>query len=304
MKILLTGSTGMVGQNILENEQSKNYKFIIPNRAELDLTNFDETKNYLLKNNPDFIVNAAGRVGGIHANMTNQTAFMLENFDINRNLIIASRECGIERLLNLGSSCMYPKDAINPLKEEFLFTGSLEPTNEGYAISKCFAAKLCQFINLESDSLKYKTIVPCNLYGKFDSFDPINSHMLPAAIRKVHEAIHTNQDIVNVWGSGRARREFMYVEDFSNFLFYAINNFEKMPSIMNVGIGKDYSISEYYQNICDTLGFKGELVFDKSKPEGMQQKLVDISLLKNFGWESSFSLKEGIIRTHKYFRKL
>lgn len=303
MKILLTGSTGMVGRNITGNILFSKFDFLLPTRNELDLTKFKNTKDYLKKNKPDFVINAAGRVGGIHANMTNQTAFMIENFDINRNLITASKECGIKELINLGSSCMYPKDAINPLKEEYLYSGTLEPTNEGYAISKCFASKLCQFINNDSHEYSYKTIVPCNLYGKFDNFDPKHSHMLPAAIRKIHEAIMKDIPYVDVWGTGKVRREFMFAEDFSNFIYYAIEHFSSMPDIMNVGIGEDLSISEYYQNIASVLGYSGRLNFDKDKPEGMKQKLIDISLLKKFGWQSSFSLSEGINKTYQYYKE-
>jgi len=304
MKILLTGSTGMVGRNIINNKDYKNYSFILPSRLDLDLTQFNSTKTFLKENKPDLIINAAGKVGGIHANMTNQTSFMVENYDINRNLILSARDLGIKKFLNLGSSCMYSKDSINPLKETSLFSGALEPTNEGYAFSKCFAAKLGQFINNEIGQLIYKTVVPCNLYGKFDSFDPNNSHMVPAAIRKIHEAIIYEHDSVNVWGTGNVRREFMFAEDFSNFIYHAIKNFDNLPEIMNVGTGIDYSISEYYECISRVLGYKGKLEFDKEKPEGMKQKLVDISLLKEFGWKSSFSLEKGISKTYKYYKEL
>ncbi|HIE16112.1 MAG TPA: NAD-dependent epimerase/dehydratase family protein, partial [Bacteroidales bacterium] len=215
-------------------------------------------------------------------------------------IIIAAKQNNIKKLLNVTSSCMYPRNAQNPLKEEAILTGELEPTNEGYAIAKIFSQRLCSYIVSEDTSFMYKTIIPCNLYGKWDKFDENNSHMIPAVIKKVYNAKKNNTN-VEIWGSGKARREFMYASDFAEFIWYGVNNFNKMPFLMNVGLGKDYTINEYYNVISKVIGFNGKFINNTSKPEGMKQKLVDISKQIEFGWMPKYSLEEGIKETYKYF---
>lgn len=300
-KILITGSSGLVGRNLLEVMQDKKeFEILAPRRAELDLLNISQIREYLHKNKPDFIVHCASLVGGIAANIANPTGFLVENSYIGLNLFTQALECGVKNVLNLASSCMYPKAAKNPLKEDSILSGMLEPTNEGYALAKILSARLCEYISTQF-KLNYKTAIPCNLYGKYDKFDE-RAHMLPAAIAKIHKAIVENKSEVEIWGDGSARREFMSAKDLADFIIYALNNFDKMPQNLNVGIGRDYSIKEYYEIVASVLDYKGSFIYDTSKPGGMKQKLVDISKLKNFGWNPKISLKDGITETYEYYK--
>jgi GDP-L-fucose synthase len=219
-----------------------------------------------------------------------------------RNIIMASKENGVKYFLNMASSCMYPREGQNPLKEDLILKGELEPTNEGYAIAKVVATRLCEYIVKENPSLQYKTVIPCNLYGKHDKFSPENSHMIPAVIKKIYEAKQNNAKEIDIWGDGLARREFMYTGDLADFVFYALENFEKMPQNINVGLGFDYTIIEYYQAIADVIGFKGKFIYDLTKPIGMRQKLIDDSKLKQFGWKHQTTLLQGIKKTLDYFK--
>ncbi len=304
MKILLTGSTGMVGRNILENKRSKEYTFLTPSRRELDLLNFEATLSYMENNMPDFVIHAAGVVGGIQANISYPIKFLVDNTDIGRNVIMASKKAGIKNLLNLSSSCVYPRTGRNPLSEEIILKGELEPTNEGYALAKIFAMRLCQYISEQEERYQYKTIIPCNLYGRFDNFSEAHSHMIPAVIKKIHQAKVMRNKNVDIWGDGTARREFMYAGDLAELIFFSISKFEKMPQNMNVGIGKDYSINEYYNTIREIIEFEGVFEHDLTRPTGMKQKLVDDSKLREFGWEHKTSLKEGISKTYEYYKSI
>lgn len=302
MKILLTGSNGMVGKNILEHNSAHNYDFINPSSKELNLLNYQDVKNYIALNQPDFIIHAAGKVGGIHANIKEPVSFLIDNLDMGRNIIMAAKENNIKNLLNLASSCMYPRNVENPLSESLILKGELEPTNEGYAIAKIMSTRLCEYIVKEDNSKNYKTVIPCNLYGKHDKFHPENSHMIPAVIRKIYDAKLSCVNEINIWGDGTARREFMYVEDLSDFIFYAITKFDKMPQNINVGIGHDYSINDYYSEIAKVLDYKGEFLHDLTKPTGMKQKLIDNTKLKKFGWKSKTTLTEGLSKTIDYYK--
>jgi|TARA_B110000285_G_C15134161_1_gene625720 nucleoside-diphosphate-sugar epimerase len=301
MKILLTGSNGMVGKNILEHNTAHNYDFLTPSSKELNLLNYKDVKNYIAFNQPDFIIHSAGKVGGIQANIKEPVSFLIDNIDMGRNIIMAAKENNIKNLLNLASSCMYPKDAVNPLSENLILKGELEPTNEGYAIAKIMSTRLCEYIVKEDNSKNYKTVIPCNLYGKYDKFHPKNSHMIPAVMRKIHDANLSGANEINIWGDGSARREFMYVEDLSDFIFYAITKFDKMPQNINVGLGYDYSINDYYSEIAKVLDYKGSFSHDLTKPIGMKQKLINNTKQKEFGWKHKTTLKEGLIKTYKYY---
>lgn len=303
MKILVTGGNGMVGKNILEHQKAANYEILAPSSTELNLRNFDSVDNYIKQNKPDIIIHAAGLVGGIQANMARPVDFLVYNLDMGKNIIMAAKENGVKYFLNMASSCMYPREAQNPLQEELILKGELEPTNEGYAIAKVVATRLCEYIVKENPALQYKTVIPCNLYGKYDKFSPEHSHMVPAVIKKIYEAKQNNASEIDIWGDGLARREFMYTGDLADFVFYALDNFEKMPQNINVGLGFDYTINEYYQAIADAIGFTGKFVHDLSKPIGMKQKLIDDSKLKQFGWQHQTSLQEGIKKTLDYFKK-
>ena len=303
MKILLTGGSGMVGKNILEYSKKEEYTFLAPSSKELNLLEYNSVDTFIKENNPEFIIHAAGKVGGIQANIAAPVNFLVDNMDMGRNIIMAAKNNSIKNLLNLSSSCMYPRNAENPLSEDLILKGELEPTNEGYAIAKAMTTRLCEYIMKEDLDKNYKTVIPCNLYGKYDKFDPKNSHMIPAVIRKIHEAKELGSAEIDIWGDGLARREFMYAADLANFIFYAIPNFKEMPQNINVGLGKDYSINEYYKSIANIIGFKGSFVHDLTKPIGMKQKLIDDTRLKTFGWSSKTSLQEGLMKTFEFYKK-
>jgi len=300
-RILITGSNGMVGRNIVEFEKSKGYILLTPNSSELNLLDRSSVDNYIKEHKPDIVIHCAGKVGGIQANMAHPVDFLVQNTQMGLNIIMASYEVGIKMLINMGSSCMYPRDAKNPLSEELILKGELEPTNEGYAIAKVTSTRLCEYINKENKEFQYKTIIPCNLYGKYDKFDPKHSHMLPAVIKKIHEAKKINHNTLDIWGDGEARREFMYAEDLADFTYYAIENFNSMPQNINVGLGTDYTINEYYQAIAKVIGFEGKFIHDLTKPVGMKQKLIDNKKLQKFGWEYKTSLQNGIKKIYTYY---
>ena len=293
----------MVGKNILEYSKKEEYTFLAPSSKELNLLDYNSVDTFIKENKPEFIIHAAGKVGGIQANIAAPVNFLVDNMDMGRNIIMAAKNNSIKNLLNLSSSCMYPRDAENPLVEDLILKGELEPTNEGYAIAKVMTTRLCEYIMKEDLDKNYKTVIPCNLYGKYDKFDPKNSHMIPAVIRKIHEAKELGIAEIDVWGDGLARREFMYAADLANFIFYAIPNFKEMPQNINVGLGKDYSINEYYKSIANIIGFKGSFVHDLTKPIGMKQKLIDDTRLKTFGWSSKTSLQEGLMKTFEFYKK-
>jgi nucleoside-diphosphate-sugar epimerase len=303
MRILLTGGSGMVGKNILEYSKKEGYTFLAPSSKELNLLDYNSVDTFIKENKPEFIIHAAGKVGGIQANIAAPVNFLVDNMDMGRNIIMAAKNNSIKNLLNLSSSCMYPRNAENPLSEDLILKGELEPTNEGYAIAKAMTTRLCEYIMKEDLDKNYKTVIPCNLYGKYDKFGPKNSHMIPAVIRKIHEAKELGIAEIDVWGDGLARREFMYAADLANFIFYAIPNFKEMPQNINVGLGKDYSINEYYKSIANIIGFKGSFVHDLTKPIGMKQKLIDDTRLKTFGWSSKTSLQEGLMKTFEFYKK-
>lgn len=299
--VLITGSTGMVGRNAAEKLIERGFNILNPTRNELDLIDYTEVKRYFKSNQIDIVLHAAGLVGGIQANIEKPYSFLSINSQIALNVINASIECGIERLINLGSSCMYPKDCQDELTEDLILTGPLEQTNEGYAIAKIMASKLCDYAQSEF-GLSYKTLIPCNLYGKYDNFHPTRSHMIPAVIRKIHEASVTNAS-VEIWGTGEARREFMFVEDLIDFITWSLNNYDQLPSLINVGLGHDYSIKEYYQSIANVIGFKGEFTHDVNKPEGMKRKLCSIQKQNRLGWKPKHSLREGLEKTYQHYLK-
>ena len=299
--IYLSGSNGMVGKNILEHYASKNFTILKPKRSELDLLKYNELDTFLAKNKPDLIIHAAGIVGGIEANIKQPVKFFIENIQMGMNILNASKKNKVKRFINLSSSCMYPRNSEKALTEDQLLTGELEPTNEGYALAKCAITKLCEYINKEDNSLSYKSVIPCNLYGRYDNFDVNTSHMVPGVIRKIYEAKKNNLDSIDIWGDGSARREFMFTADLADFIYFSINNFEKMPQNINVGIGIDYSINEYYKVIADVIGYKGKFNNGFSKPVGMKKKLIDINKLNKFGWSHKTSLESGIKQTYQYF---
>ncbi len=291
----------MVGKNLTEDSRFQKFELLTPNRSELNLFNADSVLNYLKNKKPDFIIHCAGRVGGIQANMANPVEFLTENLDINKNVIHSAYLAGIKNLINLGSSCMYPREAKNPLSEDLILKGELEPTNEGYAIAKITAQRLCSYIVKQDQSFNYKTLIPCNLYGRHDKFSPEHSHLVPAVIRKLHLAKIHKEKTVDIWGDGCARREFMYSADLVNCLYKGVTEFSSMPDLMNCGLGFDYSVNEYYSAAAKVIGYNGEFIHDLTKPVGMKQKLVKTDLAKNWGWQSQISLEVGLEKTYQFF---
>lgn len=290
----------MVGQNLMRHPGLQQYEALCPDRGQLNLLDYSQVEAYLREHKPELIIHAAGKVGGIQANMQFQAAFLLENMDMGRNVVWAARQSGIKKLLNIGSSCMYPRHAVNPLREEYILQGELEPTNEGYALAKIATARLCQYIQSEDSSFLYKTAIPCNMYGPWDKFDPAHSHLLAAAIYKVHRAKQEGADQVSIWGDGTARREFMYAGDFADFLIYALARFDNLPAMINVGCGVDYTVNDYYRAVAEVVDYRGSFAHDLSRAVGMKQKLVDASRLHRLGWTAPTSLAEGIAQTYHW----
>jgi len=300
-KLLITGGSGMVGQNILNHPFAKSWEIFAPSSNELNLTNTLECEKYISKKMPNLIIHSAGKVGGIKANIAEPVEFLDKNMMIGRNVIMGARLAGVKNLINLASTCIYPRLAENPLNEELILKGELEPTNEGYAIAKIFSTRLCEFIRREDPTYQYKTLIPCNLYGLYDKFDPNKSHLVPAIIHKIHQAKISNKPSVEIWGDGNARREFMYSADLADAVFNAAKNMEILPNKINIGIGNDYTINEYYETIAEVLGWNGVFTHDLSKPVGMMRKLCDTSLQSNWGWKPKTSLKNGLTKTYQYY---
>lgn len=300
-KVLLTGGGGMVGRNIQAHAAASGWQILAPRSAELNLTHTEDVEDYMTRHSPDLVIHAAGRVGGIQANMANPVAFLEENVAIGRNVIMSAQKTGVRKLLNLASTCMYPSEAANPLHEESILSGALEPTNEGYAIAKIMAMKLCDYIRAEDDNAAFKTLIPCNLYGPHDKFDPKNSHLLPAIIHKVHQAKISAAPTVEIWGDGTARREFMYAGDLADAVWKAAADPAALPGAMNVGLGHDHAINDYYATVADVIGWQGEFTHDLTKPVGMKQKLCATDRQTKWGWQAPTSLRDGIAQTYQFY---
>ncbi|MGC1494874.1 MAG: GDP-L-fucose synthase [Sulfitobacter sp.] len=299
--MLLTGGGGMVGRNIQDHANANGWTILAPRSAELDLTNADAVDAYMSDYSPNLVIHAAGRVGGIQANMANPVAFLEENTTMGRNVIMGAQNAGVATLINLASTCMYPAQAENPLREEMILTGPLEPTNEGYALAKIMAMRLCDYIRTEDTAAQYKTLIPCNLYGPYDKFDPKNSHLLPAIIHKVHTAKQNNEPTVEIWGDGTARREFMYAGDLADAVWKAVDDTHALPGAMNVGLGHDHSINDYYATVADVIGWQGEFTHDLTRPVGMKQKLCSTARQTDWGWSAPTSLRDGIAQTYDFY---
>ncbi len=303
MKIFLTGGRGMVGRAIQEHPAAAAHQIVAPTSADLDLTDRAAVMAAITETAPDMVIHAAGRVGGIQANMTDPAAFLADNMDMGFNIVRAAQAARVGRLLNLGSSCMYPHDAPNPLHEDSLGKGELEPTNEGYGLAKLAVARLCDFVSRDG-GFNYKTLIPCNLYGLHDKFDPKVSHLLPAIIRKVHEAKQSGAGTVEIWGDGTARREFMFSGDLADGVWHAVARFDDLPGCMNIGLGHDHSINDYYAQAAEVIGWQGEFTHDLTRPTGMKQKLLSVDRQTAFGWSPKTSLRDGIAQTYAHFLEL
>ncbi|WP_366184868.1 GDP-L-fucose synthase [Flavobacterium ovatum] len=299
-KIYIAGHKGMVGSAIWRALEAKGYCNLIGATSKtLDLRNQLEVKNFIQKEQPQVIIDAAAKVGGILANNNFPYQFIMENMQIQNNLISSSVEAGIEKFIFLGSSCIYPKLAPQPLKEDYLLTDSLEPTNEWYAIAKISGVKACEAIRKQFGK-DYVSLMPTNLYGTHDNFDLTSSHVLPAMMRKFHEAKLNNNATVSLWGSGTPMREFLFVDDMAQAVVFALEN--KLPEhLYNVGTGEDLTIKELAETIQKVIGHQGAIDWDSTKPDGTPRKLMDISKMHSLGWKHQVALEEGIQKTYAWF---
>ena len=299
-KIYIAGHRGMVGSAVWRALESKGYSNLIgKTSAELDLRNQQAVINFYNKEQPEVVIDAAAKVGGILANNDYPYQFLMENMQIQNNLIDGAHKAGVDKFIFLGSSCIYPKFAPQPLKEEYLLTDSLEPTNQWYAIAKITGVKACQAIRRQYNK-EYVSLMPTNLYGSFDNFDLKTSHVLPAMLRKFHEAKENDHSPVTLWGSGTPMREFLFVDDMAEAVVYALEN--NLPEYLyNIGTGKDITIKELAEIIQKVTGHQGKILWDESKPDGTPRKLMDVSKMKNMGWTYSIELEEGIKKTYDWF---
>jgi len=308
-RIFVAGHKGMVGSALVRQlEQDQTVELVTRDRGELNLLDQAAVQTFFKQENIDQVYLAAAKVGGIHANNTYPAEFIYENLMIEANIIHASHLAGVQNLLFLGSSCIYPKMADQPMKEESLLTGTLEPTNEPYAIAKIAGIKLCESYNRQY-GCDYRSVMPTNLYGPNDNFHPENSHVIPAMMRRFHEAKEAEASDVVVWGSGKPMREFLHVDDMAAASVHVMNldnetyqaNTQPMLSHINVGTGVDCTIRELAETMKQVVGFDGELAFDTSKPDGTPRKLMDVSRLKALGWEASISLESGLQQTYEWY---
>ena len=299
-KIYIAGHKGMVGSAIWRTLSDKGFSNLIgASSKELDLRNQQAVRDFIKKENPEVIIDAAARVGGILANNDYPYQFIMENMQIQNNLIDSALQNDVDKFIFLGSSCIYPKLAPQPLKEEYLLTDTLEPTNEWYAIAKITGVKTCQAIRKQFGK-DYVSLMPTNLYGTYDNFDLNTSHVLPAMIRKFHEAKENNHASVILWGSGLPMREFLFVDDMAKAVVFALEN--KLPDYLyNVGTGEDLTIKELAETIQKIIGHKGEIIWDSAKPDGTPRKLMDVSKMHELGWKHQVELKDGIQQTYNWF---
>ena len=314
LRVFVSGHKGMVGSALVRFLKNQNIKIITIDKSELDLLNQHDVRHFFEINKIDQVYLAAAKVGGIYANNTYPADFIYENLMIQNNVIHNAFLSGVKKLLFLGSSCIYPKNASQPMKEEELLTGKLESTNEPYAIAKIAGIKMCESYNRQfgkSHNIDYRSIMPTNLYGPGDNYHPDNSHVIPSLIQRFHEAKIKNSPRVIIWGTGKPKREFLYVDDMVRASIYIMNLDRKTyddqisltSSHINVGSGKDLTIKELSEIIKEVIGFKGEIIFDSSKPDGSPRKLLDSRKINNLGFKPQISLREGLIKTYEEFIK-
>jgi GDP-L-fucose synthase len=309
-KIYIAGHRGLVGSAIVRQLESRGFTNLLTRtHKELDLTNQAQVQNFFTQEKPDYVILAAAKVGGIHANNTYPADFIYQNMMIEANVINSAYENKVKRLLFLGSTCIYPKAVEQPMREDALLTDTLEPTNEPYALAKIAGIKLCESYNRQHGT-DFRSVMPTNLYGPNDNFHPDNSHAIPALMQRFHQAKINNDEYVVVWGTGNAMREFLYVDDMAEASLFVLELDEKtyqantkpMLSHINVGTGEDVTIREMAEVMKQVVGFEGELTFDTIKPDGAPRKLIDVSRLSNMGWNYTINIKEGFEKTYEWYR--
>ena len=309
-KIYIAGHRGLVGSAVLRNLESKGFNNLLTkSHKDLDLTNQTKVKNFFDKEKPDYVILAAAKVGGIYANNTYPADFIYQNTMIETNIIHSAYENKVKRLLFLGSTCIYPKEIEQPMREDALLSNKLEPTNEPYALSKILGIKLCESYNRQHGT-DFRSVMPTNLYGINDNFDPENSHVIPGLMQRFHNAKINNDNEVMVWGTGNAMREFLFVDDMAEASLFVLGidkeiydeNTLPMLSHINVGSGKDITIKELAEIMKEVVGFEGKISFDNTKPDGSPRKLIDVSRLSKMGWKNSTSLREGLEHTYNWYK--
>lgn len=299
-KIYIAGHRGLVGSAIVRELKKKGYTNIIgKTHKELDLMDSSAVENFFKEEKPEYVFLAAAKVGGIYANSTYPADFIFDNLQIQNNVIGNAHKYGVKKLMFLGSSCIYPKLCPQPIKEEYLLSGYLEETNEAYALAKISGLKMCQYFNKQYGT-NFISVMPTNLYGPYDNFHPENSHVMPALIRRFHEAKMNGAKEVVVWGSGTPLREFLYSEDMADACIYLMENYEG-NDFFNIGTGKEISIKGLAELVKEVIGFEGEIVWDSSKPDGTPRKLLDVSRLESQGWKYKMELKDGVKEAYKWF---
>ncbi len=301
-KIYVAGHNGLVGSALVRKLEKEGFTNIVTrSHAELDLTRQTDVENFFETEKPDYVILAAAKVGGIHANDTYPADFIMKNLQIECNVIDAAYKNQVQKLLFLGSSCIYPRECPQPIKEEYLLSDYLEKTNEAYALAKIAGLKMCSYYNKQYGT-NYISVMPCNLYGINDNFSLENSHVLPALMRKFHEAKIKNESTVTVWGSGKPLREFLNVDDLADACLFLMDHYEG-NDFFNVGYGEEVTIMELAQLLKQTVGFEGEIIMDASKPDGTMRKLTDISRIKALGWEPKITLENGLRETYQWFQE-
>lgn len=301
-KIYIAGHAGMVGSAITRKFTKEGFtNLVFRTKEELNLLDQKAVRDFFVEEKPEYVIVSAARVGGIKANMTYPAEFLYENLQIQNNVIWQAHLSNVNKLLFLGSSCIYPRECPQPMKEEYFMDGKVEPTNDGYAIAKIAGMKLCEKI-YEEYQQTFISCMPTNIYGENDNFDLESSHVIPALIRRIHEAKINNLPEVVIWGSGNSRREFLYVDDLGNAVFWLMNNYNEQQ-FLNIGTGDDVSIKELAFFLKDIVGYNGNLVFDTSKPDGMPKKLLDVGKIRNLGWKHKIDFKNGLEQTYKFFLK-
>jgi GDP-L-fucose synthase len=299
-KIYVAGHTGLVGAATVRALKDKGYSnIVLKTRADLDLMDQEAVKKFFELEKPEYVIDSAAKVGGIKANMTFPAEFLFENLQIQNNLIWSSKNHGVKKFLFLGSSCIYPRDCKQPMKEEYFMEGKPEPTNEAYAYAKIAGMKMCEYI-YDEFNMNFTSCMPTNVYGENDNFNPETSHVIPSLIRRIHEAKINNIPEVVVWGTGNSRREFLHVDDLADAIVWLLENYDQ-KQFLNIGTGEDISIKELAYMLKNLIDYKGELVFDSTKPDGMPKKLLDVSKLNNTGWKYKISLEDGLKRTYKWY---